>query len=73
MVYKQIEKGKIEFKGIDNWNGQLVTGLIIYQPIDVKINQVWEVKFYDINGSIKDSITEFRAASAKKCKEWLSN
>jgi hypothetical protein len=73
MIYKKISKGIIEFKGIDNWNQKEISGIIVYQPYDVKLNQVWGIKFYNIDGNILESDTAFRAESAKKCKEWLTN
>jgi hypothetical protein len=71
--FKQITKGCIEFNGIDSLNGNQMSGMIIYQPLDVKRNQVWHIKFYDENKSLNNSSIAYFGSSAKNCKQWLSN
>jgi len=68
MKFTKIKKGEYSFKGIDNWSDTEIQGHIIYQPYDVKSNEVWSVVF-GLNTS--NVCHEFYSATLKGCKDWL--
>ena len=63
--FKKIENGKYKFSGIDSWTGKEMSGTIIDQPYDKKLNQRWEVRF---DGS---NIAEEMFSTLKDAKNWL--
>ncbi len=69
MKFTKKSNGVYEFKGIDSWNGKEISGEISYQPFDVKISQVWQVRFYPFT---HDTCAEFFGPSLKSCKNWLT-
>jgi hypothetical protein len=69
MTFKKIAKGRYYFKGIDNWNNQEIEGYIVYQPYDVKRNQVWSVVFENTDNVYRP----FFASTLKECKQWLTD
>ena len=64
MKITKIKNGEYNFKGIDSYNGEIISGVIIYQPFDKPLNQAWEVRF--------GNVTPFRGKSLKDCKNWLT-
>ena len=70
MEFTKIKNGEYSFKGIDNWSNTEIQGHIIYQPYDVKSNQVWSVVF---GLNTNNPCQEFYGSTLKDCKNWLTN
>jgi hypothetical protein len=70
MTFTKIENGKYTFKGIDTWTNKEIEGNIIYQPYDVKSNQVWQVVF---GLGTMNVDRPFMASTLKECKKWLTD
>ena len=69
MKFTKIENGQYTFKGVDNWNGEMIEGKIIHQPYDVLLKNQWRIVF-----TFSDHCDiAFFGPSLKSCRQWLTN
>ena len=68
MKFTKLENGRYIFKGIDNWNGEMIEGEINHQPYDVLLKHQWQVVFTHSD----HCDTAFEGPSLKECKRWLT-